>query len=282
MAYPVSIRFSSFLKAFFSVLLPMTILWMSGCEKPTKPKRLLRTETIQVDSLKQIVLVDSVMVRPLLYTHVAGLNRVPTREAKARFISAVLPSILVAKHHILENRKRIEGLRTKTLWDGSDSTFFVDMRKRYKAKDSEDLLRRMGTLPNSIVLAQAAIESAWGQSRFFLEGSNLFGVWSYNPYEPRIAAARTRPNKKRIYLRAYPDMSESITHYFEILSKANAYRTLRQARLKTDDPFKLLPHLQNFSERRSFYTNQLRKVIIRDNLTQYDQHQIDPQYFVEE
>jgi Bax protein len=140
----------------------------------------------------------------------------------------------------------------------------------------------MGTLPNSIVLAQAAIESAWGQSRFFLEGSNLFGVWSYNPYEPRIAAARTRTNQKRIYLRSYPDMSESITHYFEILSKANAYRTLRKARMETSDPFKLLPHLQNFSERRTFYTNQLKKVIIRDNLTKYDQHQIDPQYFVEE
>jgi Bax protein len=281
MAYPVSIRFSYFLKAFFAVALPMLLLWMSGCNKPPVERR-LRTETIQVDSLKQIVLVDSIMVRPLLYTHVTGLDRVPTREAKARFISAVLPSILVAKHKIELNRKRLESLRIKSVWDGADSTFFVDMTKRYKAKNSEELLYRMGTLPNSIVLAQAAIESAWGQSRFFLEGSNLFGVWSYNPYEPRIAAARTRPNKKRIYLRSYPDMSESITHYFEILSKANAYRTLRKARLETTDPFKLLPHLQNFSERRTFYTNQLKKVIIRDNLTQYDQHQIDPKYFVEE
>jgi Bax protein len=281
MAYPVSIRFSSFLKALFVVLLYIVIFCMTGCEKPKSSRHLL-TETIKIESLKQIVLVDSVLVRPLLYTHVSGLDRVPTREAKARFISAVLPSILVAKYKIDQNRKRLEGLRIKTNWDGADSTFVTDMRKRYKARNTEELLYRMGTLPNSIVLAQAAIESAWGQSRFFLEGSNLFGVWSYNPYEPRIAAARTRMNQKRIYLRAYPDMSESITHYFEILSKANAYRTLRKARLETSDPFKLLPHLQNFSERRTFYTNQLKKVIIRDNLTQYDQHQIDPKYFVEE
>jgi Bax protein len=77
-------------------------------------------------------------------------------------------------------------------------------------------------------------------------------------------------------------MSASVVHYFEILSHARPYNNLRRARLETTDPFKLLPHLKNFSERRTAYTDQLKKIILRNNLTRYDQYQIDPAYIVEE
>ena len=53
---------------------------------------------------------------------------------------------------------------------------------------------------------------------------------------------------------------------------------LRKARLRTDNPFKLLPHLKYFSERRSAYTRQLKSVILENNLTKYDRFRIDPQY----
>ena len=134
-------------------------------------------------------------------------------------------------------------------------------------------------MPNSIVLAQAAVESGWGQSRFFLEGNNLFGIWSFKRNEPRIAAGRARQGKT-VYIRSYQDMSESIIHYFEILGSSSAYRSLRKARLETDDPLLLLSHLRNFSERRTSYTNQLRDVLTKNNLTQYDNYRIDPQYLV--
>jgi Bax protein len=130
-----------------------------------------------------------------------------------------------------------------------------------------------------LVLAQATIESGWGQSRFFLEGSNLFGVWSFNKDEPRIEAQKTR-NEKKVYLRAYEDMSGSIEHYFEILGKSKSYESLRTA-INTDsiqDPFKLLPHFLHFSEKRNAYISQLQKMITANNLTKYDQHQIDPKF----
>jgi Bax protein len=131
------------------------------------------------------------------------------------------------------------------------------------------------------VLAQAAVESGWGQSRFFLEGSNLFGVWSFDEHEPRIAATKTRGNKY-IYLRSYKDMSESIVHYFEILGRAKPYKPLRTARLKTDNPFILLRHLTKYSERGAAYTRQLRKIIKINNLTKFDHYEIDPQYIRED
>jgi Bax protein len=251
------------------------MLALAGCR--SRGGAVVATEIVNLKSLNEVVMLKDELVKPILYTNVAGLDRLPTLQAKATFISAVLPSILVAKHRIEEDRKHMVTLRDKTEWEVADSTFFLDMQLRYKARTVNDLIGRMRTLPNSIVLAQTAVESGWGQSRFFLSASNLFGIWSFNASEPRIAAARTRGNKM-IYLRSYPDMSQSIQHYFEILARSTAYRSLRKARLRTDNPFKLLPHLKYFSERRSAYTRQLKSVILENNLTQYDRFRIDPQY----
>jgi len=262
-----------------SVVVAMFFAGLSGCEKPKTYR--LKTRLVRVDSLKQIQLVSDSLVEPVLYTNVSGLEVLPVPQAKAKFISAVLPSVLVARYQVEERRQKLMLLKEKKKWKKTDSTFYLDLKDRYKATGIDDLAHRMGTLPTSIVLAQAAVESGWGQSRFFLEGSNLFGVWSFNKYEPRIEAAKTR-NKKKIYLRAYTDMSESIVHYFEILGKAKPYNSLREVRLSTNDPFELLPHLANFSERRLAYTDQLKKIIQRNNLTKYDQYQINPAFIVEE
>ncbi len=260
-----------------AVLLLLTTV--SGCDKSRTFT--VRTETIKVESIDQIVLVADAVVKPLLYTQVSGLEKLPVRKAKAKFISAVLPSILVAKHEIEQRRIRIEALREKKRWNESDSALYIDLKNRYRANDIDDLLVRTHTLPTSIVLAQAAVESGWGKSRFFLQANNLFGVWSFNKNESRIVARRTRENK-RIYLRAYPDMSKSIIDYFEILARSRSYKSLREARKQTEDPLQLLPHLKNYSERRTAYTNQLKKIILRNNLKQFDSYVIDPQYLVED
>lgn len=259
------------------------ILIASVCSCEKKKTFRVKTETVNVDSLHKIVLVKDSLVKPVLYTNVSGLSKLPVPEAKARFVSAVLPSILVAKHQVEENKRKVSLLKEKKGWNTEDSTFYLTMKTRYKADNIDDLSVRMITIPSSIVLAQAAVESGWGQSRFFLEGSNLFGIWSFNQFEPRIEAGKTR-NKKKIYLRSYADMSQSIVHYFEILGKARPYVSLRKAVYENgnEDPFKILPHLQNFSERRTAYTNQLKRMIEVNNFTQYDHCVIDPQYIIAE
>jgi Bax protein len=240
----------------------------------------VKSEVIHVESMDQVMWIQSPLVKPLLYTNLSGLDKLPVRKAKAKFIAAVLPSVLVAKHEVAQRRKKILWLRDHPAWTAEDSAYYVDMKNRYRARDMNDLLVRTTTLPTSLVLAQAAVESGWGKSRVFLAGNNLFGVWSYNAKDPRIPALKPRKNK-RIYLRSYLDMSQSIVHYFEIIARSRSYRTLREARQQTENPFELLPHLSHFSERRTAYTNQLKKIIIRNNLTQFDTYQIDPQYLVE-
>lgn len=241
----------------------------------------IQTTHLRLDSLNQIVPVSDSLVVPTLYSNVSGLDRLPVANAKDMFISALLPSILVAKHKLQEERRRIEYLISKEVWDVADSAFYQKTKARFRASDPGNLLLRIGSLPNSIVLAQAAVESGWGQSRFFLEANNVFGIWSYNADEPRIKAGLTR-DSTAIYVRAYEDMAQSIEDYFETLGSARAYRALRTARLQTDDPFKLLPYLQYYSERRSHYTNQLKTIIVYNDLTRYDHYKIDPNYVVVE
>jgi len=261
----------------FSTGICLVVAITSGCNR--NKTYTVQTETVRIKSTDQILPLEKASVRPVLYTNISGLDRLPVREAKAKFISAVLPSILVAKQEIETLRIKINLLKETKNWSVEDSVFFGETAARYKASSIDDLIHRIGTLPNSIVLAQAVVESGWGQSRFFLKGNNLFGIWSFKKDEPRIAAGRSRQGKT-IYIRAYDDISESIIHYFEILGSSSAYKNLRSTRMNNTDPIGLLPKLKNFSERRLAYTNQLKEVILKNDLLQYDDYHIDPDYLV--
>lgn len=256
----------------------LILVLVIGCAQ--KEKR-LQTIHVTVDTLSQIVLVEDSVVKPIVYNHIIGLDSLPTPTAKKLFISALLPSILIAKHHLSELRAQIHELADKNPWTREDSIFFNTVKAEYKATDLENLLLRLSTVPNSIVLAQAALESGWGKSRFFREGNNIFGMWSYNENEPRLQARQRRENG-HIHVRVYDDFSQSIEDYFKTLATARAYRNLRLALKETNDVEKLLPHLKYYSERRMEYVDQLKKIIDQNDLTQYDRYYLDPNHFIVE
>lgn len=250
-------------------------LW--GCDGTTTYR--IRTETKKINSVTEIVTIQDSLVKPVLYKNISGLDQLPFYQAKSKFISAILPSILVAKHQVHNTKMKIEKLRAKSEWTKSDTAYFQETKRRYKASNIDDLVNRLVTLPNSVVLAQAAIETGWGESRFFIQASNLFGIWSYDENESRIAAGKTRSDKT-IYLRSYDDMSGSIVDYFDVLARHHAYKKLRDARLSTSNPYVLVNHLRNYSERRGWYTRQLKRVMRQNKLTKYDSYRIDPAYLM--
>ena len=262
---------------FSALTMALVIHWLS--EK--KKSFIVKSITVTVNSLSEVELLTDSPVKPILYSHVAGLDQLEGQKTKTTFISVMLPAVLVAKHNMREDSLKVVRLIGKRYWNKNDSAFYFELEERFKAKNIDNLLTRMGTLPNSIVLAQAAVETGWGQSRFFLEGNNVFGIWSYNPNEPRIQASSLRESTS-IYVRAYDNISESVADYFRTLASARAYHNLRKARVTTNDPFELLPHLKYYSERRALYTNQLKSVIQQNDLTRYDNYQIDPRYLVRE
>ncbi|HEX5172236.1 MAG TPA: glucosaminidase domain-containing protein [Cyclobacteriaceae bacterium] len=261
-----------------AIILVLVIHWLA--DEDYKVYR-VKSMKVKVASLSQVELLQDSLVKPFLYSNVAGLELLDPVRIKHTFISVVLPAVLVAKHNMKEDSLRLARLTKKKHWSKSDSALYLELKNQFRAKDLDNLLARMGSLPNSIVLAQAAVETGWGQSRFFLEGNNVFGIWSYNANEPRIQTSRDRENTS-VFVRSYENISESISDYFKTLASARAYYALRKARLETNDPFKLLPHLKYYSERRTAYTDQLKSVILKNDLTRYDRYIIDPHYLVSE
>ena len=78
-----------------------------------------------------------------------------------------------------------------------------------------------------LLLAQAALESAWGNSRFALEGKNLFGIRTYNLTEPHMLPSN---NPKKWGVRVYMHECDSVQHYIDILNNGGAFEEYRKLR----------------------------------------------------
>ena len=76
-------------------------------------------------------------------------------------------------------------------------------------------------------MAQAALERGWGNSRFALEGKNLFGIRTYNLTEPHMLPSN---NPKKWGVRVYMHECDSVQHYIDILNTGGAYEKYRELR----------------------------------------------------
>ncbi|GHV08682.1 Bax protein [Campylobacterota bacterium] len=196
---------------------------------------------------------------------------------KQKFIELILPAILITKQRNENYRKKILAIGSKVYPTRRDQEFIRTLKAKYLAEDTKDLLVRLETHPTSIVLAQAALESGWGTSRFFNEANNIFGVWSFSSKEPRIYGV-TRSNGQVIYLKKYDTYLQSIENYFMILATGKGFSEFRKARSTSKDPIHLATYLSRYSEQREEYVKKIVSLIESAELKQYDEHTIDPIY----
>ena len=222
-----------------------------------------------------IPITDSVVI-PYVYTSAVSLKSLPVDEKKQKFFDMMLPAIMVAKEEIDIDYRRVVKISNELKITYSDSLFIDTLMKKYKSQSIDELKNRLITFPVSIVLAQAAIESAWGTSRFFIEADNPFGLWSFDPNEERIPAASTRDGKT-IYLRKFANLEQAIDAYLTTLA-TGPFQDFRQAKLETQNPYELVKHLIDYSERREAYVEEVSSVMRVNDLTKYDSYYIDPQY----
>jgi Bax protein len=245
-------------------------------EPKTSCNKLAVTLNRRINSPKDITIFTEKMIKPINYTKTISLNNLQVSEKKQKFFHMMLPAILISKQKLKVQRSRVEEI-SQLLNPTEDDFLFLDkMYKRYKTDNTKELLSRMKTHPVSIVLAQAAIESGWGESRFFKKGNNIFGMWSVNKNEPRIKAKGTRGGKP-VYLRKYSSLSDAIDDYFVTIGRG-AYKSFRKQRDITKDPLILVQYLINYCELRGKYTKKLKKFIIANNLQQFDDFEIDKMY----
>ena len=250
------------------------VLIFSSCQNDNT----ITTEPVDLKSVQDIKPLDSNLITPYDYKHIVSLKDLKVKEKKKKFIDLLLPSILIAKKRIEFKQNKLAKLMEKdsSRISKSDKTFLNDLLKKYKSKSLEELYAKLNTHPNSIVLAQSAIESGWGTSRFFVEANNTFGVWSFNKSDLRIKSSSSRQGKD-IFLKKYSSLSESIEDYFLTLARG-PYKEFRSHRETSNNPLELINYLYKYSETGEEYVRKLRVIIKKNNLDKYDQYTIDPEY----
>ena len=212
-------------------------------------------------------------VKAVAYTSVVSLAKLPVADKKQHFVALLLPAILIGKHHLQQQRERLTQLLSSSSLSHRDQAWLDQLMTQYDVKSPTQLPQRMISLPNSLVLAQAAIETGWGSSRFFVQGNNVFGVWSFDPREPRMMA-RQRRNGEAIYVKRYASLLGSIEDYFVTLGRGAAYSELRQAARSSQDSLELIKHLHRYSELGDDYIARLDAMIRHNRLKRYDAYQL--------
>ncbi len=218
------------------------------------------------------------MVIPYVYTNAVSLNHLPVQEKKQKFFDMLLPSVLIAKTNLDLTREHVEILAQKKMLSPADSAFLQPLMRKYKTNKIHTLAERLQTFPVSIILAQAAIESGWGSSRFFLKGNNIFGMWSFDTTQSRMAASSHR-NGTKIYLQKFDNLEASIDAYYVMLDTRQVFAAFRAARGETNNPLVIIDSLKMYSERGDAYISDLARLIRVNHLQKYDSCKIAPDYF---
>ena len=193
------------------------------------------------------------------------VSQLSVSEKKALFIENVYPAVKKVYIELDQLHKELQIMVEKDPINPK----IQQLQQKYKVKNNEGLLKAVKPHPISIALAQAAMESAWGTSRFYLEAKNIFGVWSFNKHEPRIAAGETR-GKNTIYVRKYSNYEDSVRGYYLTLGRSHAFNSFRELKMKSDDPYLLVEKLNKYSERGAEYGKELKDMISYNNFTQFD------------
>lgn len=249
-------------------------------KKINKTNLIIDHVTVEKESdIKSIV--DSTVV-PVLYSDVKLLSQLNINNRKRRFIDVMLPTILIYRHQLSVKKEKVNILKENASygikWSSEDSLFISDVFAQYKTKNFAELIKRMKVPPISLVIAQSALESGWGSSRFFKQANNVFGIWSFNDTDDRISANQSREGNK-IYLKKYDNLLGSVEDYHVLLAKSKTYSDFRDCIHRDNNVFELIWYLRMYSEKRDQYIIMLRNVIVANDLVRYDNYTLDPEFY---
>ena len=193
-----------------------------------------------------------------------------TATRKRRFVVLVLPLIEAENAAILADRRTVLALAQRL--DGGrlepvERARLERIKRDYgvAVDDVALLLGRIDAVPPSLALAQAAVESGWGRSRFVREGNALFGERAWSTDLGLVPAARAAD--ATFAVRAFDDLAGSVRAYMRNLNRHSAYvefRAARQALRDADRPLdgaRLAATLAPYSEDGQGYVRLVRAVL---------------------
>ena len=204
-----------------------------------------------------------------------------TKDKKSLFIRSLLPLIISENNKIIEANKRIKKIDNNTFeYIARDDALWLKKQfKNYKVKSHhiDDLIAKVDIIPVSIALAQAAIESGWGTSRFVTEGNALFGQWSW--FKGSGIIPKKRDSDETYEIKSFENLRQSVAAYMKNLNSHNNYSEFRAVRNNYRvnnseiNSIHLIKYLSNYAENTE-YSKILEKIIKKNDLQEFDQVEI--------
>lgn len=162
-------------------------------------------------------------------------------------------------YHMDNSKKKLQRLGTS-----------YGLKQENVLEQLDELSRRIDIIPEALVLAQAANESAWGTSRFSVQANNLFGQWCFKKGCGLIP--RNRNSNAKHEVQKFPSVQAAVTSYMKNLNSNRAYKSLRSIRSNLRQqgrPIKgsqLAKGLIHYSERGEDYVEEIIKMIKQNQL----------------
>ena len=218
-----------------------------------------------------IVMVPADFARGIPKRHLtlSGANQ------KQSFINLVLPLIVASNDELVQRRNAVKAAfdaKNRAMLEKWAVLYRVDPEKLDEAELAKQLLRRVDTIPVALALAQAAIESGWGTSRFALQGNALFGQWAWTE---SVGIRPLAASNERAVVRSFGSLLESVRAYMHNLNTHPNYQRFRLARQrvspqnKTIKAGRLAIYLDSYAEIGTAYVDKLRAVMSSNNFDQY-------------
>lgn len=203
---------------------------------------------------------------------------------KKLFYLITLPIIHESNRLILEDREMVINIEKKFLradLNENEVNETVRIAVKYKLDYStidlklfRDLKQRINIIPVSLALAQAIVESGWGQSRFALEGNALYGQWTTN--EQKGIVPEDRDEDKTHAVRKFENLKQSVQAYMHNINTHRAYYSFRVVRriaerVQYTDPISAkVKFLAAYAEIGQEYVDKLELIIESNKLREFD------------
>jgi uncharacterized FlgJ-related protein len=215
-------------------------------------------------------------------------KRVPIAEKKSLFFRLLAPVALYVNERILEDRSHAQTLLASQAAGqalaAEDREWLADLARTYEvpgassgpidAAEGAELLRRVDAIPLSLELAQGAIESGWGTSRFADVGNSLFGQWSWaGGIAPEEQRSDTHGDHR---IAAFQSTGLSAWSYALNLNTHDAYADFRRRRAELREhgqrPYgrDLVETMTRYSERGPHYVAELKTIMRQNKLDSID------------
>lgn len=216
-------------------------------------------------------------IKPLpLFADIAN-----TQERKLAFFSYLRPAIAEQNKLYRQQRQQLLHIQARAKQDfqlsADQHQFLNNLSTRYRvstelslAEQLSELLIRIDVIPDAMVLAQAAMESGWGSSRFAREANNLFGQWCFTAGCGLVPSRR--PAGATHEVARFDSVDDAIAAYYRNINSHPAYKMVRQIRMdereKGEQPsgYAMVAGLDKYSAKGQDYIDELRAMIRSNHL----------------